>query len=73
MYTAYPDIMRAIPMLGLDDCAQLGRILLRPFLANLPRASLILLIVLRYVCCEWIVRVGRAEKRLYRQEDSADL
>lgn len=46
---------------------QLGGILLRPFLANLPRPDLILLVVLRDICRERVIGVGRAEKRLYRQ------
>jgi hypothetical protein len=56
MYTAYRH-MRVISMPGPDDCTQSGGILLRPFLANLPCAGFILLVVLRYVCREWVVRV----------------
>ena len=56
MYTAYRRT-RVIPMLRPDDCAQLGGIHLRPFLADLPCASFILFVVLRYVCREWVVRV----------------
>ena len=46
---------------------QSAGILLRPLLANLPRANLILLIVLRDIRGERVIGIGRAEKRLYGQ------
>jgi hypothetical protein len=58
MYTAYPAHAHAIPLLSPNGRTRSGGIRLRPFLANLPRASLILLVVLRHVCREGVIGIG---------------
>ena len=46
---------------------------LRPFPANSLRILLILLVMFRDISGERVIRIGRAEKGLYRQKDSTDL
>lgn len=56
MYTAYRARARH-SLLSPSGRTQSGGILLRPFLANLPRASLIFLVMLRHVCRERVIRI----------------
>lgn len=53
--------------------ASLGRILLRPLAADALRILLVLLVVLRDVRRERVVRVRRAEERLHGEQHRADL
>lgn len=50
-----------------------GRVLLGPLAAHALRVLLVLLVVLRDVCCERIVGVGRGKEGLDREQDGADL
>lgn len=48
-------------------------VFLRPLLGDALRVDLVLLVVLRDVCRERVVRVRRAEQRLYGEQHRADL
>ena len=49
------------------------RVLFGPLTGGLECSPLVFLPVLGHVVGKWVVRVGRREKGLDRQEDSADL
>lgn len=71
--TLVPPYLHDINIFHLIPVISVGRILLRPFPADSLCVLLILLVVLGDIGSQWVVRVGRTQQSLYRQQDCPNL